>query len=60
MCEKGSEIDYLKKFASEWTEMKNSEDKLKLEKFYYDHPKFQDLVKSRLFMCHFTFYGNYF
>lgn len=42
----GSEIDYLKKFASEWMEVQKSDDKLQLEKFYYDHPCFQDLFKK--------------
>ena len=44
----GSEVDYLKKFSSDWFTANKSEDKTELKKFIYDHPNFNNLAKSKL------------
>ena len=43
----GAEVDYLKRFASEWTEANKSEDKNKLAEFKYAHPTYEKLIKSK-------------
>lgn len=56
---KSSEIDYLKRFAKQWYELteaiestQSTHEKEKFEQqlkeFYYDHPRYLELVKSIL------------
>lgn len=59
---KTSEIDYLKRYAKQWYEIKESIQSAlsadvkksyeqKLKDFYQDHPRYLELVKSKIFWC---------
>lgn len=61
---KAAEIDYMKKFAKQWYELKDAIEAAKsdaskkeaeknLETFYFEHPRYLEMVKSngQLFLC---------
>ena len=58
---KAAEIDYLKKFAKKWYELKDAIEAAKsesvkkeadknLESFYIEHPRYQEIIKSNAFI----------
>ena len=53
---KGAEIDYLKRFGAEWLQLNTSDSTIsaaeleaKKNKFHSEHPRYNELVNSKLF-----------